>query len=140
MSKQILVDQEEVLDEIEGAFTGDSAFDLNLAMQESLLWIEAVLQEKFQDTEDFHTALKDGQRLCKLLNAIRPKTVKRINKSKQPFPSMENLEAFFAGCWGKPFGLKDTVLFHTTTFIQIKNDNPDDEKNEQYNMISCYTI
>lgn len=117
-------------EEVADSFTGDSAFDLSLAMVESLSWIEAVLQEKFQDKEDFHTALKDGQRLCKLLNAIRPKTVKRINKSTQPFPSMENCESFFNGCRASPFNLKDTILFHTTTFLEIKNQNIENESGE----------
>eukprot|EP00122_Pirum_gemmata_P018434 Pgem_evm1s17263 len=101
-------------EEIDGQFTEDSAFDLGLAKSESLAWIEAVLQEKLASNEDFHSGLKDGQRLCRFVNCIKPKAVKRINKSKSPFPSMENLEAFLQACRG--IGLKDTVLFTASTF------------------------
>ena len=44
-------------------------------------WIEAVVGEPFSD-DDFATALKDGVMICKPINKIKPKSVKKINSSK----------------------------------------------------------
>eukprot|EP00121_Abeoforma_whisleri_P015263 Awhi_evm1s14067 len=101
-------------EEVEGQFTDDSAFDLDLAQAESLAWVEAVLQEKLASNENFWSGLRDGQRLCRFVNCIKPGAVRRINKSKSPFPSMENLESFLGACRG--IGLKDTTLFTASSF------------------------
>ncbi len=47
-------------------------------------WMEEVVQEPFP-SGSFHDALQDGVYLCKLINAIVPGSVKKINNQKQPF-------------------------------------------------------
>ena len=45
--------------------------------------METTLGEKFQG--NLNDGLKDGQVLCRLINKIRPDTVKKINKELHPF-------------------------------------------------------
>ena len=39
-------------------------------------------------------SLRSGVVLCKLINRIRPQTIRRINTSQMPFPQRENIKAF----------------------------------------------
>ena len=48
----------------------------------------------------FGEALKDGTVLCQLINAIKPGSVKKVNKPGMPFRELENISAFLtAGAW-----------------------------------------
>ena len=44
-------------------------------------WLEHVLGE---DIYDLHDDLKDGTRLCKIINLIKPKTIAKINNPRLP--------------------------------------------------------
>ena len=57
-------------------------FDAGL-MAEAQQWLEILTGEPFPG--DFMASLKDGIILCNALNAIKPKTVKRISSSKLAF-------------------------------------------------------
>ncbi|KNC74876.1 hypothetical protein SARC_12587, partial [Sphaeroforma arctica JP610] len=101
--------------EVKDSFTDESAFDLDLACNESRTWMEAVLQEAIpgQDNKPlFRENLKDGQRLCRFINCIKPQSVKNTNKMKVPFACFENLAYFTIAC--RQIGLKDTQLFVNT--------------------------
>lgn len=50
--------------------------------EEARLWIQDVTGEEFQD---YAADLKDGKILCKLINILRPGSVKKINESKMAF-------------------------------------------------------
>lgn len=52
--------------------------DLQLQAQR---WMEDVTGEPFQG--DFADGLRDGTRLCKLLNIIKPASIRRVNAYKE---------------------------------------------------------
>lgn len=56
-------------------------------------------------------ALKDGQVLCAVANAVRPGIVKRVNKKNLPAMQMENIGLFLNAC--TELGLASGDLFHT---------------------------
>lgn len=53
------------------------------AEAEAQEWIEGVTGVAFAD--EFGEELRDGRRLCELINAIKPGAVRRVNDSKMPF-------------------------------------------------------
>ena len=67
-------------------------------------WIEAILGISFD--APFEEFLKDGIVLCNLINAIKPGSVSRINRMRQPFMLMENIEV----CRGLCVCLFDPVV------------------------------
>ena len=103
----------------------DSKFDAVLAGQ-ALDWMEAVLEESLFDdrNEDklktyIQEKLKDGSILCKLINKIRPGSVKKINAGKLPFVKMENIGFFLNGCY--EYGVKKEDLFQTADLFEGAN-------------------
>lgn len=64
--------------------------------QEAIAWIEAVTGEKplVREGETLASALRSGVVLCKLINCIRPGSVKEVNDSDMPFKQMENISLF----------------------------------------------
>lgn len=44
--------------------------------------------------QHFHKALKDGVKLCELMNKLKPGSVKKINKTTMAFKQMENVSNF----------------------------------------------
>jgi len=81
-------------------------------------WIEAVTGESFNQMP-FGDMLKDGMLLCKLINTIRPGTVKKINKMKMPFMQMENISNFLQGC--RKIGVQDHDCFETVDLYEQKD-------------------
>jgi len=81
-------------------------------------WIEAVTGENFNQ-EPFGDMLKDGMLLCKLINTIRPGTVKKVNKMKMPFMQMENISNFLQGC--RKLGVADHDCFETVDLYEQKD-------------------
>jgi len=63
--------------------------------------------------------LKNGQILCKLINCIKPGTVKKINESTMAFKQMENINNFLKGCEG--VGCKKGDLFQTVDLYESGN-------------------
>eukprot|EP01043_Picozoa_sp_COSAG02_P035490 COSAG02_NODE_2545_length_8565_cov_7.011339_2_plen_687_part_00 len=56
-------------------------------------------------------ALKDGQVLCAVANAVRPGVVKKVHKKNLPAIQMENIGHFLSAC--TELGLASSDLFHT---------------------------
>eukprot|EP00493_Phyllostaurus_siculus_P025922 UN26267 len=77
--------------------------------KEVLDWISAVLGEQLSGP--YEEVLKDGQVLCRLINVLKPGSVKKVNKKGMAFQMMENITAFLAGCKG--YGVPDEELFQT---------------------------
>lgn len=82
-------------------------------------WIEAVLGLEF--TSDFHTFLKDGVVLCRLMNAVRPGTIKKVNKSSLPAFQMDNITQFIRAL--REFGVAEQDLFGTVDLYEGRNLN-----------------
>lgn len=84
-------------------------------------WIEAVIGEKFNAAKSFEENLKDGIILCKLINKIRPGSVKKIQESTMPFKQMENIQAFQEGI--KKYGVAENEVFQTVDLYEKKDIN-----------------
>eukprot|EP00055_Hartaetosiga_balthica_P018627 m.134947 g.134947 ORF g.134947 m.134947 type:complete len:308 (+) comp9790_c0_seq1:168-1091(+) len=80
-------------------------------------WIEEKTGLTLED--DFHAALRDGTALCKLVNALKPGSVARINDSKMAFKQMENINNFLEACKG--FGVRTNDLFQTVALYEAEN-------------------
>jgi len=78
----------------------DPAWELKLGK-----WIESVLDEKLEDPGDLYKSLKSGVVLCKLLNRIKPGTIKKFNLPKpgqdtlHPLMERENIGLYLDACW-----------------------------------------
>jgi transgelin len=79
-------------------------------------WVESVVGESFDSS--FGPSLKDGKLLCKLVNAIAPGSVKKINDSKMPFKQMENVSNFLKAC--RSLGVAEHSLFETVDLFEEK--------------------
>lgn len=81
-------------------------------------WIEAVLKDKFPAGVTFANALKSGVILCRLINAIKPGSVSKINTANIAYLQMENIEHYLKAC--AAFGLRNSDLFDTTDLFEAK--------------------
>jgi len=94
------------------------------AAGEVLYWIREVLGEDIctdGSQDNFYEVLKDGQVLCRLMNKLKPGSIKKIQTSAMAFKCMENINNFSSGC--KACGLKDTELFQTVDLWERQNLN-----------------
>lgn len=80
-------------------------------------WMESVLGEGFNG--GFEESLKDGVLLCKLVNVIKPGSVKKINNSSMPFKMMENISNFLKAC--RALGVAEHSLFETVDLFEGKD-------------------
>lgn len=81
-------------------------YELEYEAQE---WIENVTGEQFQRA--FAEELKDGRKLCVLINTIKPGVVRKVNDSRMPFKQMENISNFLKAC--RTVGVAEHSLFET---------------------------
>jgi len=81
-------------------------------------WIEALTGKEFSD-EGFHANLKDGILLCKAVNKIKKKSVKKINKGKMAFTQRENIVNYLNAC--KKLGMRDTDCFVSQDLFEGDN-------------------
>ena len=89
-----------------------------------LKWINQVTSAgldscKCKTDDEFAEQLKDGQALCKLINAIAPGSVKKINTMSATFKQRENIEMYLQGCTN--FGLIESDLFQVNDLYEMKN-------------------
>jgi hypothetical protein len=79
-------------------------------------WISQIIGEPVQGP--IAVALKNGQQLCKLINVIRPGSVKKIETSAIPFKQMENISNFLKAC--RVVGVPEHDLFETVDLYEAK--------------------
>ena len=103
----------------------DAKFDPAMAV-EALNWIRRINPETPGPfTSDTVTSalvqekLKDGVVLCKLMNALSPNSVRKINTSKMAFKQMENIGNFLDAC--ASYGVAKTDLFQTVDLYEGQN-------------------
>jgi hypothetical protein len=86
-------------------------------MREAQAWIEAVTGSQFP--ADFQESLKSGVLLCKLVNAIKPGAVAKINAETSPFKQRENIDRYLAAC--SQLGMKETDKFMVIDLYEAQN-------------------
>ncbi len=77
-----------------------------------MIWIEAVLDQKLP-MSSYEAVLKDGVVLCKLMNKIKPGSVRNFKTS------IENIQAFRAAM--KAFGVPASEVFQTNDLLEARN-------------------
>jgi len=64
-----------------------------------LTWVQTVLEEDLADLDNVHTSLKTGVLLCKLINKLKPGTIKKFAKTRlMPLTERANIEEFLQAC------------------------------------------
>jgi len=87
-----------------------------------LEWIGGLIGESFDfsgSMDNFQEQLKDGQKLCKLMNAVKPGSIKKINSGKLVFKWMENLQNFNQTC--KAVGVPEMETFQAVDLTERVN-------------------
>jgi transgelin len=79
-------------------------------------WIENVTHEKVEG--EFGAALKNGQLLCKLMNTIKPGSIRKVETSNMPFKQMENISNFLKAA--RTVGIAEYELFETVDLYEEK--------------------
>ncbi|TKR92578.1 hypothetical protein L596_007205 [Steinernema carpocapsae] len=101
-----------ILDKQRSKFNEDEAKNL-------LEWIQLLTNESYScdgDSYNFKEVLADGQVLCKLLNAMKDGTVKKIMKPISNFNCLENINQFCAGA--RKLGVKDEETFQSVDLFE----------------------
>jgi len=87
------------------------------------VWMEAVTREPFVN-QDLWETTKSGVYLCKLINAVKPGTVKKYNKMSpnMPFKCMENITFYIEGC--EKLGVRGGNLFRPPDLYEKRVSYP----------------
>ncbi|XP_050300742.1 myophilin isoform X2 [Anthonomus grandis grandis] len=91
---------------------------------ECLEWVRSITGEDINtagDMDSFYETLKDGTLLCRLVNAIQPGTIKKINNTQMAFKCMENINAFLEAA--RNFGVPAQETFQTVDLWERQNLN-----------------
>ncbi|CAF0734358.1 unnamed protein product [Rotaria sordida] len=89
---------------------------------EALEWIKEMIGEQFDtsgDMDNVYNQLKDGRKLCQLMNSIVPNSIPKINNGENSFKLMENIARFVQAA--KIYGLTDAETFQTVDLYEKLN-------------------
>ena len=89
------------------------------AVREACDWINALVDDAALEPDSFAAGLKSGASLCKLINAIKPATIKKISTSALKFSQMDNITAFLRAA--KALGVPERDLFDTIDLHEEKD-------------------
>jgi hypothetical protein len=95
----------------------DAKYDPELERQVTG-WIESITGEQ-KGGASFAEWLKDGKVLCKLVNSIKPGSVKKVNESTLDFKKMENIKFFTDAA--RALGVPESAMFGTPDLYEEKN-------------------
>uniref|UniRef100_A0A0N5AX76 Calponin-homology (CH) domain-containing protein n=1 Tax=Syphacia muris TaxID=451379 RepID=A0A0N5AX76_9BILA len=87
-----------------------------------LQWVAGLIKEDINTSgtfQNFGDTLRDGTILCKLLNAIKPGTIKKIMKPMTNFNCMENINQFCTAV--RTFGVKDEETFQSVDLFEARD-------------------
>uniref|UniRef100_A0A914CNA9 Calponin-homology (CH) domain-containing protein n=1 Tax=Acrobeloides nanus TaxID=290746 RepID=A0A914CNA9_9BILA len=105
---------------VAGAIMDKQAAKFNEQEAHNLLeWVKELSKEEFDTSgkrENFREVLRDGQLLCKFVNAIKPGTIKKIMKPISNFNCMENLNQFCTAV--KDFGVITEETFQSVDLFE----------------------
>lgn len=100
----------------------NSKYSKELA-KEALDWIQSLVPELdlecSYEEDAVHAKLKDGQVLCKLINALAPGSVAKINTNSMAFKQMENIGNFLSAT--EKFGVAPNDSFQTVDLYERQN-------------------
>mmetsp|Transcript_8044 Transcript_8044/g.17992 ORF Transcript_8044/g.17992 Transcript_8044/m.17992 type:complete len:431 (+) Transcript_8044:97-1389(+) len=94
----------------------DAKYDVGLE-NEAAAWIEAIIKEPVKG--QFAEALRSGEKLCNLINAIKAGTIARVNKAGMPFKERENISNFLKACGD--LGVPNYSIFNPDDLYEEKN-------------------
>ncbi|KAJ1961010.1 Protein kinase of the Mitotic Exit Network, partial [Dispira parvispora] len=81
-------------------------------------FLESILEEKLP-SDNLQLALRDGIILCRVINTLRPGTIKQIAMKDIPFAQMENISSFLHAA--QELGVPGNDLFQTVDLYEGKN-------------------
>uniref|UniRef100_A0A8C5P6C8 Calponin n=1 Tax=Leptobrachium leishanense TaxID=445787 RepID=A0A8C5P6C8_9ANUR len=81
------------------------------------VWIEEVTGMSIEP--DFQKGLQDGVILCELMNKLSPKSIPKVNVSKQNWHKLENLSNFIKAM--SKYGIKSVDLFEANDLFENGN-------------------
>lgn len=81
-------------------------------------WIQRVTEENMGE-QTVAEWLHDGKILCKLVNCVKPGTIKHINEQKMAFKQMENITYFMNAA--RSMGVPESSMFGTPDLYEEKN-------------------
>ncbi|KAJ8040798.1 Calponin-3 [Holothuria leucospilota] len=86
-------------------------------------WFQEILGEPLEPreigVENFQVALKDGTKLCELINKIQPGSVKKINRGKMMFTQLENITNFNEAI--KAYGVPVSSTFQSVDLYEAQD-------------------
>jgi len=84
-------------------------------------WVCAMINEQPPSSgqDNVHMWLKDGVKLCNLMNAIQPGVIKKINSSSMAFKQMENISKFLEAI--ENYGVRKQDKFQTVDLYENQN-------------------
>ena len=82
------------------------------------MWIEGVLGESI-GARSLQEDLKTGEVLCRLVNTLKPGSVKKIAAGSMPFKQMENISQYVSAC--SALGVPAFETFQTVDLYENKN-------------------
>ena len=80
-------------------------------------WVSAVLSEELDEAKSLQEVLASGVLLCRLVNAISPGVIHRVNEADRPWAHMENINNYTTAC--ERLGVEPT--FMTPDLYESKN-------------------
>jgi len=87
-----------------------------------LNWISGIIDIDAPDESGrdlAHEWLKDGTKLCQLMNILSPGSIKKIHNSKMAFKQMENIGNFLKAA--QTYGVNSIDLFQTVDLYENRN-------------------
>ncbi|CDH49786.1 related to ser thr protein kinase [Lichtheimia corymbifera JMRC:FSU:9682] len=88
----------------------------------STVFAEEDEERQVESVDQLSHVLRDGIVLCKLLNILRPGTVRNIGQKDLSFVKMDNIVRFLHGA--RQLGLEESQLFEATDLFEGKNLTP----------------